>query len=118
MIHKQFTWREWLSYIWLLLRVKIYSLIPLRWLVRYGEILIRIQKKKEKAIRFYHSFRAFLMLFNAGFGITVWSVRDTIRWDLYRFWWNGKIINDMCDISVFDGKKANTTRAGHREELS
>ena len=116
MIKNQFTLREWQHYIWLLIRVRVMSLIPLRWLVKLGEIRIRFEAWIENVKRFYYSFRAFWHLFKAGFGITMSSSRGGISWGLYRFWWKNHIINDMADISEIDGH-FNTCLRGHREKL-
>jgi hypothetical protein len=59
------------------------------------------------------SIDAFVKLTKNGFRV---SFSQGKMLGLFRFYWHGQAINDMCDIDLVDGKFY-TMRAGHSEKL-
>lgn len=69
-----------------------------------------------KVYRGLKSFQAYLELTNAGFSISA-SKDITGNFVIYRFFWNGRLLRETCDIDrVYE--HWNTVRDGHTETLS
>jgi hypothetical protein len=68
-----------------------------------------------KTLRAMKSIRAYFQLHKAGLRISNGPNEDN-SFDIYRFYWKNKVINDICDIDRVNDKYY-TLRAGHSEEL-
>lgn len=58
-----------ITYMRYVIRRTVFSMIPLRWLIKYGDYRILFEEKVDKVVNFYQSLQAFLMLFEAGLSI-------------------------------------------------
>lgn len=68
------------------------------------------------AQRFLTSLFAFLILSMNGFRITTGKSKY-VKLKIYRFWWKGKTIRDMCDIDQVDTHTFVTMHNGRHERL-
>jgi hypothetical protein len=62
-----------------------------------AKMMLRDYMKKNKIVKFWLSLDAYLQLYKHGFSISR-SVAPDKSSEINRFWWNGKIIDDMADI--------------------
>ena len=88
-------------------------------------VIVRaIRKNLRNRFGFWNSLAAYCSLYNAGFRITHSGIhkdgknqKDLIDLEIYRFFWNGKVIQEMPDIDCIRGK-FNTINDGHVESLN
>lgn len=81
-----------------------------------AKMMLRDYSKKLKIVEFWNSFYAYYRLYKNGFRITRSVSPDKIS-EINRFWWNGKIIEDMADIdrvndhynTIFNGRPRSLT---------
>jgi hypothetical protein len=98
----------------------VYLVIEREWM-RFVNKILKIQSKylsaKIACLRFVLSLKAYLRLYKAGFRISN-SKSDVVSgFEINRFYWNDKVIQQMPDIDRVDDHY-NTIHNGHTESLN
>jgi hypothetical protein len=88
-------------------------------LSRWFPVLRKLSKKTIETRKFFKSLRAYLKLYRGGFRISTSETQkdDPMSLEIYRFWWNDRVIREMPDIDHVGGKTWNTVYNGSVKKL-
>ena len=93
---------------------RLYIWIDTDWTIEGQISRTRRAIKRSSIVKFFKSLWAFLRLSDAGFAISCSSNSDDF--EIFRFYWNGKMIRTFPDIDRV-GEKYVTLHNGHAEPL-